>query len=81
MEKIHIEVQKDSELLDFEVIDYVHHEHNHCKFEVFKGEELVASFEPDRTGHLHICKNPGNIEPSILHKIAEKLESYNLSGH
>ena len=78
MDRIRIEVRKNDELINFEIIDYVHHDHDHCKFEVFKGEELVASFEPDQSGHLHICKNPGNIDNDILHEIAEKLESYNL---
>ncbi|WP_207535496.1 hypothetical protein [Desertivirga arenae] len=67
--------------MNFEVVDYVHHEHEHCKFEVFKEEKLVASFEPDQYGFLHICKNPGELDRELLQELAEKIERYNLSGN
>lgn len=78
MDRIHIEILKGGQTLSYEVVDYMHHENDHCKFEVFSGEKLLASFEPDKYGHLHLCKNPGNVDKVVLHEIAEKLESYNL---
>ncbi|WP_207424101.1 hypothetical protein [Desertivirga brevis] len=81
MDRIRIEVQKSTEVINFEIVDYIHHRHHHCKFDVFKGEELVASFEPDQYGYLHICKNPGKLDSELLHQLAEKIESYNLSGN
>jgi len=77
MDRIKIEVLWNDKVLSFEAVDYVHHDHDHCKFEIFNGEQLLASFEPDKYGHLHICMNPGNLEKDVLHEIAEKLEMYN----
>ena len=78
MDRIDIEIERTGQIFNYQVVDYIHHEHDHCKFELFSGEKLLASFEPDKYGHLHVCKNPGNVEKEILHEIAEKLESYNL---
>ncbi len=70
-----IEITKDEDQLKFEVRDYPHHEdENRCKFEVLKDGKLVASFEPDRHGMLHICKNAGLVDEELLHLIADKLE-------
>jgi hypothetical protein len=77
MEKFIIEIEQTDRKDAFEVIDYAHDDDNRCKFELFKDEVMVASFEPDKYGVLNICKNPGNIDRSTLHLIAEKIESYN----
>ena len=76
MDRFKIEVEKDDSQLVFEIADYAHDEHNACKFEVYQENKMIASFEPDRRGILHICKNPGNVDDEILHKIAERIESY-----
>ncbi|WP_207426593.1 hypothetical protein [Pedobacter sp. SYSU D00535] len=78
MDKLLIPINRDDEVFEFEVVDYVHDETHRCKFEVTLGNELVASFEPDRHGHLHLCNNFGKIDKQILHLLAEKIEAYNL---
>lgn len=76
MERFAIEIIKDRDKLTFEVIDYVHSDdHHHCKFEVFIKGKLVASFEPDNKGFLHICKNANEVNEEVLHLIADKLET------
>ena len=62
----------------FQVKDYVHDDTHRCKLEVFRSGEFVASFEPGKFGHLHICKKTSAIPDALLHQIAEKLESFNL---
>lgn len=78
MEKFVAEVFQDHEKVLYEIRDYAYDENNRCKFEVFLDDRLVASFEPDSKGFLHICKNPGNVDEATLHGLAEKIESYNL---
>jgi hypothetical protein len=79
MDKFVIEIEKDSDKLNFEVVDYAHHEDdNRCKFEILKNGKLVASFEPDNRGFLHICKNCGVVDEEVLHLIADKLETMSL---
>jgi hypothetical protein len=78
MEKFSISVSRDTEVLTFEVADYLHHEGDKCKFEVYQQGVFVAGFEPDAHQYLHVCKNPGNVEEEVLHLIADKIESYNL---
>ena len=79
MDKFVIEIEKDSDKLNFEVVDYAHHEDdNRCKFEILKNGMLVASFEPDNRGFLHICKNCGVVDEEVLHLIADKLETMSL---
>lgn len=76
MDKFQIEISKDDQQLAFDVIDYAHEEHdNRCKFEILKEGKLIASFEPDSRGFLHICKNCGVVDEQTLHLIADKLES------
>ncbi len=77
MERFSIDVPKGESIVSFDIIDYAHDDDNRCKFEVFKDNRLVASFEPDSRGFLHVCKNPGDINEEILEYIAEKIESYN----
>jgi len=79
MDKFSIAIIKDKTELSFEVADFAHSdEGNHCKFEVFKDGKMIASFEPDIYGFLHICKNNGWIDEEILHLIADKLETMNI---
>ncbi len=77
MEKFLIELPQDSQQTMYEVIDYAHDENNRCKFMIFREGKLVAGFEPDSRGFLHVCKNPGNVDEAILDILAEKIESYN----
>lgn len=78
MELFKITVEKNDETLEFEVADFVHHEEEHCKYEVYQAGKMVASFEPDRHHLLHICKNPGQVDEQVLHQLAEKIEALNL---
>ena len=79
MEKFSIEVTKDSNKLHFDIIDYAHDgDSNRCKFEVLRNSKLVASFEPDSRGYLHVCKNTGEVDEEVLHLIADKLEMMNI---
>ena len=77
MERIIIPISREDKTLIFEVLDFAHNEDHQCKFELLLGDQMVASFEPDRQGFLHICKNPGGIDRETLHLIAEKIEGYN----
>ena len=78
MELSKISINKDDEILNFEVADVIHHEGEQCKFEVYREGRMVAGFEPDRHEYLRICKNPGNIHEEVLHLIADKIEALNL---
>ena len=79
MDKFQIEISKDDQQLIFEVVDYAHEEDdNRCKFEILKEEKLVASFEADALGFLHICKNCGVVDEQTLYLIADKLEGITL---
>lgn len=78
MELFKIAVSKDEETFEFEVADYIHHEGEQCKFEIYRSGQMVAGFEPDSHQFLHICKNPGNINEEVLHLIADKIEALNL---
>ena len=78
MDKFQISVIRDKETIDFEVLDYLHHEGERCKFEIFKNGEFIAGFEPDSHEYLRICKNPGMVEEELLYLIADKLEAHYL---
>ncbi len=78
MEKFEISVTVDNENQHFEVRDYMHHEGEKCKYEIFKDQQFIGSFEPDNHKILHICKNPGLVPENTLHLIAEQLEGYNI---
>jgi hypothetical protein len=78
MEKLEISVNWNNENYHFEVRDYMHHDGENCKYEVFKDEQFIASFEPAEHKILHICKNTGILKEELLHLIAEQLESYNI---
>jgi hypothetical protein len=78
MEKFEISVTGNGENHHFEVRDYMHHEGDKCKYEIYKDGQFVGSFEPDGHKILHICKDPGVVPQSMLHLIAEQLETYNI---
>lgn len=78
MEKFEISVSKGRQHHHFEVRDYMHHDGEQCKYEVYKHDQFVGSFEPDGFLGLRICKDPHVIHEDILHLIAHQLESYNL---
>ena len=78
MEKFTINVSKDKEIYQFEVVDYPHHEGERCKFEVFRNGQYVAGFEPDAHEYLKICKNPGRLDPKVLYLLADQIEAYHL---
>ena len=78
MEKFEISVTKGTKNYHLEVRDYMHHDGDQCKYEVFNNGQFIGSFEPDGHKILHICKNPGIIDEEVLHMVAEQLESYNL---
>ncbi|MBC7913870.1 MAG: hypothetical protein H7Y07_07085 [Pyrinomonadaceae bacterium] len=76
MDRFSIEILKDSEKLTFDVLDYAQdHDHNRCTFEILQHGKIIAAFEPDNRGFLHICKNCGVVEEETLHLIADKLET------
>jgi hypothetical protein len=76
MEKIKFNIAAGKQVYHFELAEYPHHEDERCKFEVFLDGEMIAGFEPDRNEIVRLCKNPGKVELSILHLIAEHLEAY-----
>ena len=72
-----MEIEREGTRFEFAIADLMHHSEK-CKFEVYSGEEFVASFEPDEQGFLHLCKNTGKVDRDFLHLIADKIETYNL---
>lgn len=74
MDRFSIEVLNDGAAYTFEVVDFAHDEDYRCKFEVYKNDAFIASFEPDERGFLHICKNTGKVDEPMLHLIADKIE-------
>jgi hypothetical protein len=80
MEKFSIAISNDEQVYNFEVADYLHHEDDHCKFEVFLGGDFIASFEPDGHEFLRICKKYGKVNEELLHLIADKLELYQIKN-
>lgn len=78
MEKFEISVTANNENHHFEIIDYMHHDGEQCKFEVFQNGKFIASFEPGAHKHLHICKNAAIIDEALLDQIADQIESYHL---
>jgi hypothetical protein len=78
MELFEISVTYNSEPHHYEVRDYMHHEGEQCKFEVYKKGVFVASFEPGPHKHLHVCKNGGVEQEELLNAIMDEIESYNI---
>lgn len=78
MEKFEISVNYKNENHHFEVKDYMHHQGDQCKFEVFKNGQFIASFEPGSHMHLHICKDTGLLPEAVLNIIADRIEASHL---
>ncbi|HEY9532936.1 MAG TPA: hypothetical protein VIQ77_00290 [Mucilaginibacter sp.] len=78
MEKFEISVAIGTENQHFEIRDYMHHEDDKCKYEVFKEGKFIGSFEPDNHKILHICQNPGIVPEEVLNLICDQLESYRI---
>ncbi|RYZ44538.1 MAG: hypothetical protein EOP49_26870 [Sphingobacteriales bacterium] len=78
METFTLAVSTGKEEHIFEIADYLRHDGVRCKFKIYQVGELVASFEPDANGHLHICQNPGEIDKEVLHLLADEIESHHI---
>lgn len=78
MEKFEISVAIDNQNQHFEVRDYMHHEGEQCKYEIYKDGQFIGSLEPDNHKVLHVCKDPGLVPGEILHLIADRLEQYHI---
>lgn len=78
MENFEISVNYKNENYHFKVKDYMHHEDDQCKFEVFRNEQFIVSFEPGPHKHLHICNNTGLLPEEILNLIADRIEASHL---
>lgn len=74
MERFSIEIKRNKDTLQFEVADYLHHNGEHCKFEVYQNNEFVASFEPDQHKFLHVCKDTGKLDEKTMNLLCDKLE-------
>ena len=74
MDRFTIDVNNDGATYTFDIVDFALDEDYRCKFEVYKDDQFIASFEPDSRGFLHICKNTGRVDEPMLHLIADKLE-------
>jgi hypothetical protein len=78
MELFEISVSYENENHHFEVRDYMHHEGEQCKFELYQQGVFIASFEPGPHKHLNLCKNAGVVSEELLNLVADQIESYNL---
>jgi hypothetical protein len=74
MEIFEISVTYNNQNYHLEVRDYMHHEDEKCKYEVYDNGDFIGSFEPDNHKILHICKNPGVVNEELLHLVADQLE-------
>jgi len=77
MELFEISVSYNDQNHHFEIRDYMHHDGEQCKFELYKQGIFIASFEPGPHKHLHICKNAGVEREEVLDMVADALEQYN----
>jgi len=80
MENYQINISLDKKVHHFEVGEYLHQDGEGCKVKVFQQGNYVASFEPDRHGLLHICKNPGRLKEELLHLLADQIEAHHPHG-
>lgn len=76
MDKFDISIKQGKEVIGFEVKDYLHHDDEKCKFDIYQNDILVLSLKPDPHEHLTVCKNPGNLDKKLVNLIADKLEHY-----
>ncbi len=80
MENYRIDIEVNNEVHHFEVGEYLHHDGESCKFKVFEGGMMVASFDPDSHQYLHICQNPGKLDEGLLYRLAERIEAHHPIG-
>lgn len=59
----------------FEVVDYLHHDNDRCKYKVFENGKLVVTFEPGPEHVVHVCRNPGNLANDLVHELAVQIEA------
>ncbi len=78
MEEFEISVTWNNIIYHFGVKDYMHHEGEQCKFEIYDQGKFIGSLEPGAHKILHICKNPGLVPTALLDEVADQLERYNL---
>ncbi len=78
MEKFEISVKTAAGLRHFEIKDYMHHDCEMCKYEVFENGEFIGSFEPNEHRHLQVCKDAGVLKQHLLDQIATELERYHI---
>ena len=78
MEKFELSVNWKKENLHFEVRDYMHHDGEQCKYEIYQDGQFIGSLEPHGRHDLQICKNPGVVKDELLHVIADELERYSI---
>ncbi len=78
METFEISVKTSSGVRHFEIKDYMHHDYEMCKYEVYENGQFIGSFEPDNHRHLHVCKDAGVLKHDVLDKIAIELERYHI---
>jgi hypothetical protein len=78
MELFEISVSYNNKPHHFEVRDYMHHDGESCKFEVFKEGVFIVSFEPGPHKRLHICRDGAVEAEELLDLIADELESFNI---
>jgi len=80
MENYQITISLDKKMHHFEIGEYLHQDGESCKVKVFQQGKLVASFNPDRHGFLHICQNPAKLKEELLHLLADQIEAQHPHG-
>ncbi|MEJ7559780.1 MAG: hypothetical protein WKF66_15830 [Pedobacter sp.] len=80
MDNYPITLTLDEQIHSFEIGEYLHNDGQSCKVKVFQEGKFVASFQPDDHSYLHICQNPGNLEESLLHLLADEIEAHHPYG-
>ena len=76
MERHALSITKNKETYNFEISDYPHHQHDHCKFDIYRDGVFVAGFNPDEQHVLHLCRNEGIVPEDVLHLLADKIEAH-----
>lgn len=76
MDNYSLTINANKQVHHFEVGEYLHHDHERCKFKVFENGRLIASFEPDEHLYLHVCQNPGGLNEEVLHLLAGQIEAH-----
>ena len=76
MERHNLSITSNDETFCFEISDYPHHTHDHCKFDVYQDGVLVAGFNPDEQNVLHLCNDKGTVSPEVLNLLADEIEAH-----